>query len=171
MSDPFVPSPPRKTRAFPTKENSRVESHLDPVVGKFLVGAVPCTLIFSFDNEYSWFREKQVSYKITVTPPSKENIISGRRRRAKSALKVVTDNLASEEGRLTKTSMQRSELEAEIARMEKELAEKQKSLDVATKEEVWLTDRVRLRKTQEEMLKTRLDNGWDDEKETVVGDS
>ena len=36
------------------KENERVNSHLEAVTGKFLVGSVPCALIFSFDNEYSW---------------------------------------------------------------------------------------------------------------------
>lgn len=36
------------------KESARVDSHLEPVKGKFLVGSVPCALIFSFDNEYSW---------------------------------------------------------------------------------------------------------------------
>ena len=32
----------------------RVDAHLEPVTGKFLVGSVPCALVFSFDNEYSW---------------------------------------------------------------------------------------------------------------------
>lgn len=36
------------------KESARVDAHLEPVTGKFLVGSVPCALIFSFDNEYSW---------------------------------------------------------------------------------------------------------------------
>lgn len=36
------------------KESSRVDAHLEAVTGKFLVGSVPCALIFSFDNEYSW---------------------------------------------------------------------------------------------------------------------
>ena len=144
---------------------------MEPVVGRFLVGCVPCAIVFSFDNEYSWFREKKVSYRITVTPPSKENVFAGRRRRSKAAFKVIMDDQASLEGRLTKTSTQRSGLAAEIARMEKELAEKRKSFDVAANEEEWLNDRVGLRKTQEEMLRTRLDIGWDDEKETADGDS
>jgi hypothetical protein len=36
------------------KESARVDAHLEAVTGKFLVGSVPCALIFSFDNEYSW---------------------------------------------------------------------------------------------------------------------
>lgn len=146
-------------------ESSRVNCHKKPISGKFLVGSVPCAIVFSFDNEYSWFREKQVTYKITVTPPSQDNVVAGRRRRAKAALKAVSDDRTSAETRFTKASMQRSTLSAEIARMEKELEEKKKSLDVAVKEEGWLKDRLKLRKTQEEMLQKRLKDGWEDEKE------
>eukprot|EP00565_Helicotheca_tamesis_P007359 CAMPEP_0185724716 /NCGR_PEP_ID=MMETSP1171-20130828/1116_1 /TAXON_ID=374046 /ORGANISM="Helicotheca tamensis, Strain CCMP826" /LENGTH=340 /DNA_ID=CAMNT_0028392635 /DNA_START=32 /DNA_END=1054 /DNA_ORIENTATION=- len=145
------------------KETSRVESHLKPISGKFLVGSVPCALVFSFDNEYSWFREKQVTYKIVVMPPTVENICAGRRRRAKAALKAVSEDKVSAETRLSRASTQRTGLAAEIARMEKELAEKQKSLDVVEKEESWLKNRVELRKTQENMLTGRLDKGWPDE--------
>merc|ERR1719162_2179140 len=62
----------------------RVDSHLQPVTGKFLVGTVPCALVFTFANDYSWFREKRVTYCITVTPPSIENINAGRKKRAES---------------------------------------------------------------------------------------
>ncbi len=55
-----------------------MDSHLAPITGKFLVGSVPCMLVFLIDNEYSWMREKLVSYRITVTPPSPEVLMSGR---------------------------------------------------------------------------------------------
>jgi len=90
--------------------------------------------------------------------------VAGRRRRAKAALKAVVDDRTSAETRLTKASTQRSTQSAEIARMEKEMEEKKKSLDVAAKEEGWLKDRVKLRKTQVDMLEKRLKDGWDDEK-------
>ena len=47
--------------------------------------------------------------------------------------------------------------------MEKELAEKKKSLDVAQKEEGWLKDRVKLRQLQQVELRNRMDDGWVDE--------
>ena len=144
-------------------EAARVNSHEEPITGKFLVGSVPCAIVFSFDNEYSWFKEKLVTYRITVRPPSRDNIIAGRRRRAKAALRAVTDDVSSAEKRLERATQQRTALATEIARMEKELAEKKKSLDVAQKEEGWLKDRVKLRAEQQTELRKRLDNGWDDE--------
>ena len=144
-------------------EAARVNSHEEPITGKFLVGSVPCAIVFSFDNEYSWFKEKLVTYRITVRPPSRDNIIAGRRRRAKAALRAVTDDVSSAEKRLERATQQRTALATEIARMEKELAEKKKSLDVAQKEEGWLKDRVKLRAEQQTELRKRLDDGWDDE--------
>jgi len=144
-------------------EAARVNSHQEPITGKFLVGSVPCAIVFSFDNEYSWFKEKLVTYRITVRPPSRENIVAGRRRRAKAALRAVTDDVSSAEKRLERATQQRTALATDIARMEKELAEKKKSLDVAQKEEGWLKDRVKLRQLQQTELRKRLDDGWDDE--------
>jgi hypothetical protein len=145
-------------------ETARVDSHKEAVTGKFLVGSVPCAIVFTFDNEYSWFREKFVTYTITVQPPSTENIVTGRRSRTKAALRAVKDDLASAEKRLEKAIDQRTTLAAEISRMEKELTEKKKSLDVAVKEEGWLKDRTMLRKQQTDLLNKRMTDGWADEK-------
>ena len=145
------------------KESARVDSHLQPVSGKFLVGSVPCALIFSFDNEYSWFREKRVTYKITVTPPRAENVVKGRRLRAKKALEVVSKDLEEIEGRYENASQKKFELEEQIHKLEKELVEKKKSLDVVLKEESWLEKRRNVRSEQINMLNRRLEKGWDDE--------
>lgn len=147
------------------KEVERAESQTAPVTGKFLVGSVPCALIFIFDNEYSWVREKLISYKITICPPSKDIISAGRRRRAASALKILQEDNASASSRLSKAFAQKTTLESEITRMEKELEEKKKSLEVATNEEEWLRKRVSLREEQEAMLNSRLENGWEDEEQ------
>jgi hypothetical protein len=49
----------RKEGITNMKEIARIDSHLEPpVTGKFLVRSVPCALIFTFSNEYLWFREK-----------------------------------------------------------------------------------------------------------------
>jgi hypothetical protein len=141
----------------------RVDAHLSPVTGKFLVGTVPCLLRFTFDNEYSWLREKLISYRVTVTPPSAEILLAGRRRRAKACLKAVEDDLSSAKQRLESASQQKVSLEAEIQSLEKQLAEKKKSFDFAFKEDAWLTSRVTLRMKQKELLDERLLNGWEDE--------
>mmetsp|Transcript_5008 Transcript_5008/g.7059 ORF Transcript_5008/g.7059 Transcript_5008/m.7059 type:complete len:337 (-) Transcript_5008:173-1183(-) len=145
------------------KEPARVESHISTVTGKFLVGAVPCMLVFSFDNEYSWFREKLLTYRITVSPPSQDVIMAGRRRRARACHKTVTDDLKSAQNRLDKAQSQKSSLQREIDRLQKAMDELKKSLDVAETEEKWLVTRVELRKEQERLLSTRLSDGWDDE--------
>jgi len=149
------------------KESARVDSHLEPVTGKFLVGSVPCALIFSFDNEYSWFREKKVTYKITVTPPRMDNVIKGRRLRAKKALEVVTKDNEEMAERYETSTQKRTEFEADVKKLEKELAEKKKSLDVVLTEENWLEKKRAVRSKQMKLLQKRLDKGWVDEKSEV----
>jgi hypothetical protein len=48
----------------------------------------PATVILSFDNSYSWFTAKHVSYQITVTPKLTPQLI-GRRNSAQAALELV----------------------------------------------------------------------------------
>lgn len=148
-------------------EPARVDSHLQAVSGKFLVGSVPCALIFTFDNEYSWFREKKITYQITVKPPTKDNVVLGRKLRARAALKIISEDKKSAEERYETAAYKRQELAQEVDRLEKELAEKKKSLGVVEKEESWLKKRVQVRSVQEDLLNRRLADGWEDENETI----
>jgi len=145
------------------KEMTRQDSHRSAIKGRFLVGTVPCAIIFTFDNEFSWFREKKVTYKIKVTPPSFDNIYRGRRTRAKAALQVVSKDKESAETRLENVVSKHSTLMQEIERLENELQEQKKSLGVVEKEEKWLKERVQLRDVQEDLLTRRLTEGWEDE--------
>lgn len=142
-----------------------MDSSQCPLTQKFLVGSVPCLINFTFDNEYSWMREKIITYKITVTPPSKDSLLAGRRRRAKSCMKAVDEDLKSAEQRLEAATQQKASLETDIESLQKELEEKKRSLQVATKEETWLKERVELRQDQRKLLTSRLAQGWEDEKE------
>ena len=146
------------------KETARVDSHVEPVTGKFLVGSVPCALVFSFSNEYSWFREKRVSYRIVVTPPRTENVVKGRRLRAKTALEVVAADGRDLDERHAAASAGRAAAREEVARLEGELAEARRALDEVTAEEEWLGRRRVVRAEQVRSLNHRLENGWDDEK-------
>mmetsp|Transcript_31750 Transcript_31750/g.46832 ORF Transcript_31750/g.46832 Transcript_31750/m.46832 type:complete len:272 (+) Transcript_31750:236-1051(+) len=145
------------------KESERIEAHVAAVKGKFLVGSVPCRLKFTFDNEYSWMREKQVSYRLSITPPSAEVLLAGRRRRAKACRKATEEDLKSARQRLESASSQKTNIESEIAKLEKLIIEQKKSLEVVAKEESWLKTRVDLRVKQQELLDRRLQNGWADE--------
>lgn len=140
-----------------------VDAHVKPLTGKFLVGTVPCVLVFTFDNTSSWITGKKITYKVTVTPPSKENIMIGRMRRAKAALNAVEDDKKSASNRLSNAIKEKQTLMSTIARLEKELNQKKKSLDAVEKEEDFLNSRIELRTTQSKMLNDRINNGWDDE--------
>jgi hypothetical protein len=152
------------------QEVSRVAAAETPITQKFLVGSVPCLIQFSFENDYSWMREKVISYKITVTPPSAESLSAGRRRRATACLKTVEEDFhALVESRLAAASQQKSTLAKEVEKLTLELLEKKKALSVAEKEEAFLLERKALRLQQIAALKERLEGkGWADEKDLPV---
>lgn len=156
--------------SFIPQEKSRFYADESPLTQKFLVGTVPCLIQFDFGNDYSWMREKVVSYKITVTPPSRESLAAGRRRRATACLKAVEDDLSTASSRLEAASLQKTNLQQEVAKVMKELEEKKKAWQVAEKEEAWLKERKALRLEQQKLLKQRLDNGWEDEEALNIGD-
>jgi hypothetical protein len=146
------------------KELVRVDSHIEPVTGKFLVGSVPCALIFTFSNEYSWFREKRVTYRIVVTPPKVDNVIKGRRLRATKALEIVIADSKELHIQYKESTKRKSELTIEVQQLEDELAELKKALEDVTSEEVWLGKKIVVRREQISSLTYRLENGWEDEK-------
>ena len=129
-----------------------------------MVGSVPCWIRFKFDNDYSWVREKVISYKITVTPPSLETLYAGRRRRAKACLKAVMDDLKSVDKRRRAANDQQTLLETELEELRLELEQKSKTLQAARDESKWCTERVALRTEQMSLLETRLNDGWEDER-------
>lgn len=145
------------------KAPSRLSAEESPLTQKFLVGTVPCLIQFTFDNSYSWLREKSIDYKVTVTPPSKESLREGRRRRAKACLKAVDEDLAAASQRLSAAEQQQATLQQDVAGLEQQLAEKKKALQIAQKEAAWLVERRALREEQRRLLKERLDKGWKDE--------
>lgn len=148
------------------KEKSRVDASKDgPITGKFLVGSVPCWIRFKFENDYSWLREKVISYRVTVTPPSLETLHAGRRRRAKACLKAVGDDLKSADKRRRAANDQLTLLESELEELRLEIAQKSRSLEAAKGEAKWCTDRVNLRTEQMNILEDRLENGWEDERD------
>ena len=146
-----------------TQELSRVSSDDSPLKQKFLVGTIPCLIKFSFSNDYSWMREKLVSYKITVTPPSKESLLQSRRSRASTCLKAVQTDLKEQLPKLEAVQSTKKELQAEVEKLQKHLQERQKALEEATAEEKALKERKALRLEQERLLNERLKSGWKDE--------
>jgi hypothetical protein len=139
----------------------RCDASKTAIAGKCLVGSVPCLIQFKFENDYSWMREKVVSYKVTVTvtPPSRETLGAGRRRRAKACLKAVDEDLKSANKRLDSVTEQRTCIESELDALQKQLDQKKESWQVVVTEEKWLEGRVTLRKNQKKLLSNRLTSG------------
>jgi len=149
-------------------ELARVDSNLAPIAGRFLVISVPCALVFTFDNDYSWFREKSISYRITITPPDLKHLVHARKVRAEIALHHVLEDKHAAEKRLEKVASKRTSLLEDIELLEKELAEKRKTLHAVTNEEEWLLQRVALRRIQEEEIDKRQKRNWADESEDLT---
>jgi len=147
------------------KEVERVDASKTAITGKFLVGSVPCLIQFSFENDYSWYREKVVSYRVTVTPPSLDTLKAGRRRRARACLKAVAEDVKSANKRYSSATEQKVAMEKELDALYAQIEQKKKALAVVKKEEAWLKERVALREAQTKALQQRLDEGWADEKE------
>jgi hypothetical protein len=149
---------------FLIKEVERIDASKTAITGKFLVGSVPCLIQFSYENDYSWYREKVISYRITVTPPSFDTLMTGRRRRAKACLKAVTEDAKSANKRYASATEQKVAVEKEMDALYQQIEQKKKALAVVKKEEAWLKDRVALREAQSKALGKRLEDGWADEK-------
>ena len=120
---------------------------------------------FSFQNDYSWYREKVISYRITVTPPALDTLMAGRRRRAKACLKAIQEDAQSAKKRYASATEQRLAVQKELEALYLQIEQKKKALEVVKKEEEWLKDRVALRNAQTKALTQRLDEGWPDEKD------
>lgn len=129
------------------------------------MGTVPCLLKFEFNNAFSWIRDKTVTYKITVTPPAKESLHEGRRRRAMACEKTIQDDLEAAETRYKSTVDDCKKLTKRVRQLELELEETKQALTVGTGETKLLKERIELRSQQQKLLRHRLEHGWDDEKE------
>ena len=108
-------------------------------------------------------REKVISYRICVTPPTLESLALGRRRRAKACLQAVQDDWTQAEQRWKHTQKQKQALEDSLEELMKRVQEQKAALEQAEKEEAWLRERKVLREEQTKLLKQRLEHGWEDE--------
>jgi len=145
------------------KETSRVGSHKEAVTGKFLVQSVPCMLVFAFDNSYSWMREKQVTYTITVTPPAEEHHKAERRRRAEAALAAVETDLAELGAVATDARQRRDLLDAEIRALQAKVEQGLAELETAAGEEEAAEGKIVAGSAKKEGLETRLAGEFQDE--------
>lgn len=113
------------------------------VFEKVLVGAAstPATLQFRFENRQSMLLEKViVSYRIKVTPPSKDLLLEGRRRRAKACLRIIEADLEILARKLDMKERYILGTEDDIAALQKEIDEKGKTIEsISDEERRWQT--------------------------------
>ena len=150
------------------QEMSRIDASAFPVTGKFLIGSIPCLITFTFENDYSYFREKVVSYKVTVKPPSLDTLKAGRRRRAAACLKAVQDDSSMTLNQLERVKENKVDLQREVETLTSRLEHLKNELNALKVEETTMNDRVELREIQTKALTQRLKEGWDDEKELTA---
>jgi septal ring factor EnvC (AmiA/AmiB activator) len=147
---------------------SRIDASVFPVTGKFLIGSIPCLITFTFENDYSYFREKVVSYKVTVKPPSLDTLKAGRRRRAAACLKAVQDDSSMTLNQLARVKENKVDLQREVESLNTRLEQLKNELNALEVEETTMKDRVELRQIQTKALSQRLEEGWDDDKEITA---
>jgi len=147
---------------------SRIDASVFPVTGKFLIGSIPCLITFTFENDYSYFREKVVSYKVTVKPPSLDTLKAGRRRRAAACLKAVQDDSSMTLNHLARVKENKVDLQREVESLNTRLEQLKNELNALEVEETTMKDRVELRQIQTKALSQRLEEGWDDDKEITA---
>jgi hypothetical protein len=119
----------------------------------------PCTLLLVFQNHYSWFNTKLLSYSVTVRPPSKGSILEKHRLAMTSALEGVEQDLKSAEVRLSRVQDTSKLVITEISRLQSLINEKQGSLNIAAAEEKHLLERVGFRRKQVEGIRDRMGLG------------
>jgi hypothetical protein len=136
-----------------------------PIKQTFLVGTIPCMIKFSFVNDYSWMREKIISYRITVTPPSSESLLQSRTSRAQTCLTIVEKDLHNHiTPKLKQVQDKKTQLQDQITALQKQLQDLQMEYKTTEKEESMLQQRKGVRIEQERLLKQRLQQGWKDGK-------
>ncbi len=94
-------------------EQSRVPSDVEPIMGTFKSHREG-TLILSFDNSFSWFNPKLLSYKVALFQPSFHIIDDDRSRRSRSLLHTISADIVESEEKVAKAQQRYNELEDSI---------------------------------------------------------
>lgn len=135
---------------------SRVDSHLSKVSGSFKVIHAPCVAVLAWDNHYSWFSSKELSYAVTVKPPPENVVRSLHQGKVKEALGNARADLRGAKGKMDNVKANRLALSDRVKQLEAELLEINRRLDAKLKEESYLAGRVNFRTMQIKGLEERI---------------
>jgi len=138
------------------RSNTITSVQVDPTEkGEFMVEEASSTIILEFDNSYSWFREKKVSYHVRIVPPLPHDVAD----RAEKSYPFVMRMLRQAQFEVNFSKQAVSAAKQNIAhtehrfdQIEEDIEEKQRQLHQIKRTAVKLDDR---RAAEEQKLLTQ----------------
>lgn len=126
----------------------RYDSHIEPFVQQVQLEQ-PGTLILVWDNSYSWWYEKQLSYSVTLQAPSVSGFEKARCERALSyfngcleALRGASQKRLHCKSMKTQLSTELSDLTLKIEQLNLQLSEKTNELEKVIEEDEMLQQKI-----------------------------
>mmetsp|Transcript_32235 Transcript_32235/g.42509 ORF Transcript_32235/g.42509 Transcript_32235/m.42509 type:complete len:289 (+) Transcript_32235:46-912(+) len=131
-------------------EPERYDSHIEPFVQQVQMDQ-PGTLILVWNNSYSWMREKQLSYSVSLQVPSLIGIDKAKCDRALTYFNECIEMLGSETemkdqlvASKSELSTELSDLKIQIEQLTRTLAAKTTDLEEVMKEETLCAQKIEL---------------------------
>lgn len=133
-------------------EYERYDSHVEPFIQEIELDQ-PGTLVLVWDNAYSWLREKQLSYSVTLQAPSPVGIDKAKCERAYSFFSECVTSLTTSTLKQEKLKQHKSNVTKEltfitkqIEQLNQELSKKTEQLQNVLEEEVCVQEELELSK-------------------------
>lgn len=133
----------------------RVNSNVQPHCGEHIFTAAGGFVIFVFDNNYSWWRTKALSYMVSLEPPNQTKL---RELKSQNALKQLLrsqediQRATRRKARLTSEATElredRAKLQGQLDKLQDQLKAKSRTLADLEKEDAWLTQRIQSQKSR-----------------------
>ncbi|TFJ80634.1 hypothetical protein NSK_008060 [Nannochloropsis salina CCMP1776] len=101
--------------------SSRVDSHVEPVSGDITVHR-PGTVVLLWDNSYSWFATKALSYSVHLRYPTGPAAEMERGMRARQVVAAAYHDMELAAGKHRVVQSEKEALTGEVTRLEEELA-------------------------------------------------
>ena len=139
--------------SFVLVPDSRVASHVEPVVGTHTFTAAGGFAVLVFDNSFSWWRSKSVSYVVSLEPPDKNKLKDLKYQMALKKMTSCSEDIDRAQRRQARLSSEASELRQDLAKLEDQVASIQSAIKTKSrlvadleKEDTWLKQRIMTQK-------------------------
>lgn len=154
--------------SFVLVPDARVASHVEPVIGEHTFTTAGGFVILVFDNSFSWWRIKTVSYVVSLEPPGQSKLRELKSQTALKELASCSEDIHRAQRRQSRLSSEARELrenlaklEAQVAKLQGEVKTKNRLVADLDKEDAWLTQRIQTQKRRTiPSLVVSLANDW-----------